>query len=98
MDKLDTLFDSKVDPRSFANVEDITGLIGYYAHGNEPSHHIAYLYVYGGCPWRTQERLKQIVASQYRPVPDGLSGNDDLGQMSAWLIFTSLGFYPVRVR
>jgi len=93
--KLDTLFDSKVDPKSFAHVEDISGLIGYYAHGNEPSHHIGYLYVYAGQPWRTQERLKQIVTSQYQPVPGGLSGNDDLGQMSAWLIFTSLGFYPV---
>jgi predicted alpha-1,2-mannosidase len=93
--KLDTLFDSKVDPKSFAAVEDISGLIGYYAHGNEPSHHIGYLYVYAGQPWRTQERLKQIVTTQYQPVPGGLSGNDDLGQMSAWLIFTSLGFYPV---
>ena len=93
--KLDALFDSKVDPKAFEHVEDITGLIGYYAHGNEPSHHIGYLYVYAGQPWRTQERLKQIVTSQYQPVPDGLSGNDDLGQMSAWLIFTSLGFYPV---
>jgi len=93
--KLDALFDAKVDPKSFAAVEDISGLIGYYAHGNEPSHHIGYLYVYAGQPWRTQERLKQIVTSQYQPVPDGLSGNDDLGQMSAWLIFTSLGFYPV---
>jgi predicted alpha-1,2-mannosidase len=95
IDKLDALFDSKVDPKSFAAVEDISGLIGYYAHGNEPSHHIGYLYVYAGQPWRTQERLKQIVTTQYQPVPDGLSGNDDLGQMSAWLIFTSLGFYPV---
>jgi predicted alpha-1,2-mannosidase len=93
--KLDALFDAQVNPASFAHVEDISGLIGYYAHGNEPSHHIAYLYVYAGEPWRTQERLKQIVESQYQPVPDGLSGNDDLGQMSAWLIFTSLGFYPV---
>jgi len=93
--KLDALFDSKVDPKSFVAVEDISGLIGYYAHGNEPSHHIGYLYVYAGQPWRTQERLKQIVTTQYQPVPDGLSGNDDLGQMSAWLIFTSLGFYPV---
>jgi predicted alpha-1,2-mannosidase len=93
--KLDTLFDSKVDPKSFAKVEDISGLIGYYAHGNEPSHHIGYLYVYAGQPWRTQERLQQIVASQYQPTPDGLSGNDDLGQMSAWLLFTSLGFYPL---
>ena len=93
--KLDALFDAKVDPKSFAAVEDISGLIGYYAHGNEPSHHIGYLYVYAGQPWRTQERLKQIVTSQYQPLPGGLSGNDDLGQMSAWLIFTSLGFYPV---
>jgi predicted alpha-1,2-mannosidase len=93
--RLDTLFDSKVDPKQFAGVEDISGLIGYYAHGNEPSHHIGYLYVYAGQPWKTQARLKQIVTSQYQPVPGGLSGNDDLGQMSAWLIFTSLGFYPV---
>ncbi len=95
VDKLDALFDAKVDPASFAHVEDISGLIGQYAHGNEPSHHIAYLYAYAGQPWRTQERLQQIVASQYHPLPEGLSGNDDLGQMSAWLIFTSLGFYPV---
>jgi predicted alpha-1,2-mannosidase len=93
--KLDTLFDSKVDPASFANVEDISGLVGFYAHGNEPSHHIGYLYVYAGAPWRTQERLAQIVTSQYQPKPDGLSGNDDLGQMSAWLLFTAFGFYPV---
>ena len=93
--KLDALFDSKVDPASFAGVEDISGLIGFYAHGNEPSHHIGYLYVYAGSPWRTQERLGQIVASQYHASADGLSGNDDLGQMSAWLIFTALGFYPV---
>ncbi len=93
--KLDALFDAKVDPASFSNVEDISGLIGFYAHGNEPSHHIGYLYVYAGSPWRTQQRLAQIVASQYRATPDGLAGNDDLGQMSAWLIFTALGFYPV---
>ena len=93
--KLDALFDAKVDPSKFAHVEDITGLIGYYAHGNEPSHHVGYLYVYAGQPWRTQERLKQIVESQYKAEPNGLSGNDDLGQMSAWLIFTALGFYPV---
>jgi predicted alpha-1,2-mannosidase len=93
--KLDALFDSKVDPASFANVEDISGLIGFYAHGNEPSHHIGYLYVYAGSPWRTQERLRQIVSSQYHATPDGLSGNDDLGQMSAWLFLTALGFYPV---
>ncbi|MFI4968060.1 MAG: GH92 family glycosyl hydrolase [Gammaproteobacteria bacterium] len=93
--KLDAVFDTKVDPKEFANVEDISGLIGYYAHGNEPSHHIGYLYDYAGQPWRTQERLKQIMDSQYAPTPAGFSGNDDLGQMSAWFVFTALGFYPV---
>jgi len=93
--KLDAMFDAKVDPHKYADVEDISGMIGQYIHGNEPSHHLAYLYVYAGAQIRTQERLRQIVASQYRPTPDGLVGNDDLGQMSAWLIFTSLGFYPV---
>ena len=81
IDKLDQLFDAKVDPTHFKNVEDITGLIGWYAHGNEPSHHIAYLYDYAGAPWKTQQRLKQIMDSQYarasrwpgrqrRPRPD----------------------------
>ncbi|HET7329691.1 GH92 family glycosyl hydrolase [Dyella sp.] len=93
--KLDELFDAKVDPSIFKNVEDITGLIGWYAHGNEPSHHIAYLYDYAGAPWKTQERLKQIMDNEYGPGPAGLIGNDDLGQMSAWYIFTALGFYPV---
>lgn len=93
--RLDQLFDAKVDPSIFKNVEDITGLIGWYAHGNEPSHHIAYLYDYAGAPWKTQQRLKQIMDSQYGITPDGLVGNDDLGQMSAWYIFTALGFYPV---
>jgi putative alpha-1,2-mannosidase len=78
--KLDQLFDAKVDPAQFKDVEDITGLIGWYAHGNEPSHHIAYLYDYAGAPWKTQQRLKQIMDSQYargrtacrqrRPRPD----------------------------
>jgi predicted alpha-1,2-mannosidase len=93
--KLDAMFDfdnSKVD---YSHAEDIAGLIGQYIHGNEPSHHVAYLYTYAGAPWRTQARLKQIVDSQYKPTPDGLAGNDDLGQMSAWLVFTGLGFYPV---
>jgi predicted alpha-1,2-mannosidase len=93
--KLDAMFDAKVDPGQYADVEDIAGMIGQYVHGNEPSHHLAYLYDYAGQPWRTQERLKQIVETQYKPAPEGLVGNDDLGQMSAWLIFTSLGFYPV---
>jgi predicted alpha-1,2-mannosidase len=95
VDKLDALFDAKVDPSHFKHVEDITGLIGWYAHGNEPSHHIAYLYDYAGAPWKTQGRLKQIMDSQYAARPDGLAGNDDLGQMSAWYVFTALGFYPV---
>jgi len=93
--KLDAMFDfdnSKVD---YSHAEDIAGLIGQYIHGNEPSHHVAYMYDYAGAPWRTQARLTQIIKSQYKPTPDGLSGNDDLGQMSAWLMFTSLGFYPV---
>jgi len=93
--RLDAMFDAKVDPRQYADVEDISGMIGQYIHGNEPSHHLAYLYDYAGAPVRTQERLRQIVESQYRPAPDGLVGNDDLGQMSAWLVLTSLGFYPV---
>jgi predicted alpha-1,2-mannosidase len=93
--KLDEMFDQKVDPGAYANVEDISGMIGQYIHGNEPSHHLAYLYMYAGAPLKTQGRLRQIVDSQYKPAPDGLVGNDDLGQMSAWLIFTALGFYPV---
>lgn len=93
--RLDGVFDAKVDPTHFKHVEDITGLIGWYAHGNEPSHHLAYLYDYAGAPWKTQQRLKQIMDSQYAARPDGLAGNDDLGQMSAWYVFTALGFYPV---
>ena len=93
--RLDAVFDAKVDPKVFEHMEDITGLIGWYAHGNEPSHHIAYLYDYAGAPWKTQARLKQIMDSQYAARPDGLAGNDDLGQMSAWYVFTALGFYPV---
>jgi len=93
--KIDQVFDAKVDDNVYAHMEDISGLIGHYAHGNEPSHHVAYLYNYAGAPWKTQARLAQIVASQYSARPDGLSGNDDLGQMSAWLTFTALGFYPV---
>ena len=93
--RLDQVFDAKVDPSVFAHMEDITGLIGWYAHGNEPSHHVAYLYAHAGQPWRTQARLGAIMASQYAPRPDGLAGNDDLGQMSAWYVFTALGFYPV---
>jgi predicted alpha-1,2-mannosidase len=93
--RLDAGLDAKGAPKIFAHMEDITGLIGWYAHGNEPSHHVAYLYAYAGQPWRTQARLKQVMDTQYKPTPDGLAGNDDLGQMSAWYVFTALGFYPV---
>ncbi|MGH8125239.1 MAG: GH92 family glycosyl hydrolase, partial [Rhodanobacteraceae bacterium] len=93
--KLDDVFDAKINPKAFAGIEDVTGLIGWYAHGNEPSQHIAYLYDYAGAPWKAQARLTQIMHTQYAPTPTGLAGNDDLGQMSAWYIFTALGFYPV---
>lgn len=93
--KLDAMFDYDNTGLDYSHAEDIAGLIGQYIHGNEPSHHTAYMYVYAGQPWRTQERLKQIVESHYKTTPDGLAGNDDLGQMSAWLMFTALGFYPV---
>ena len=93
--KIDMVFDAKVDEKVYSHMEDISGLIGHYAHGNEPSHHVAYLYNYAGAPWKTQKRLTQVVSSQYNTTPQGLSGNDDLGQMSAWLVFTSMGFYPV---
>ena len=93
--KLDAMFSYDNSKLDYSDSEDIAGLIGQYIHGNEPSHAVAYLYDYAGQPWRTQERLKQIVDSQYRTTPDGFEGNDDLGQMSAWLLFTAMGFYPV---
>lgn len=74
---------------------DITGLIGQYAHGNEPSHHAAYLYNYLGKPWKTQELVRRILQTLYTSQPDGLCGNEDCGQMSAWYVLSSLGFYPV---
>lgn len=74
---------------------DITGLIGQYAHGNEPSHHISYLYNYAGAPWKTQDMVDRILKEMYRNDPDGLAGNEDCGQMSAWYVLSALGFYPV---
>ncbi|WP_439182099.1 GH92 family glycosyl hydrolase [Carboxylicivirga taeanensis] len=73
-----------------------TGMIGQYAHGNEPSHHVGYLYNYLGKPWKTQERIRQIMETQYAPTPNGHCGNEDCGQMSSWYILSSLGFYPVN--
>ena len=91
LNKLDSLFTLKLETTQ----ADVTGLIGQYAHGNEPSHHITYLYALAGRPERTQELVREIFDTQYRPEPDGLCGNDDCGQMSAWYMFSAMGFYPV---
>ncbi|WDF56332.1 GH92 family glycosyl hydrolase [Mucilaginibacter sp. KACC 22063] len=94
---LDSLFTMHLPDEFFAETEDITrdGIIGNYVHGNEPSHHVAYLYNWTDKPWKTQERIRMILKKMYGPTPDGLGGNDDTGQMSAWYIFSTLGFYPV---
>ncbi|MFB9864559.1 GH92 family glycosyl hydrolase [Rufibacter immobilis] len=94
---LDSLFTMHLPDEFFAHTEDITreGIIGNYVHGNEPAHHVAYLYNWTDQPWKTQERVRMILKKQYQPTPDGLGGNDDCGQMSAWYLFSSLGFYPV---
>ena len=93
--KLDSLFVVKGDMGKEAS-NDITGLIGQYAHGNEPSHHITYLYTYARQPWKTAEKVRFILDSLYSDNPDGLSGNEDVGQMSAWYVMSALGFYPVH--
>ena len=93
--KLDSLFWLENKTVNTGFVSDVTGLIGQYAHGNEPSHHVAYLYNYAGEPWKTQELVREIFDRFYLPVPDGLCGNDDCGQMSAWYLFSAMGFYPV---
>lgn len=94
---LDELFTMHLPDKYFAETEDVTreGIIGGYVHGNEPAHHAAYLYNWTDAPWKTQERVRMILKHQYKPTPDGLGGNDDCGQMSAWYIFSALGFYPV---
>jgi len=95
--RLDTLFSMHLPDAFFAETEDITreGIIGGYVHGNEPAHHVAYFYNWTNQPWKTQSQVRKIMNMQYKPTPDGLGGNDDCGQMSAWYIFSSLGFYPV---
>lgn len=95
--QLDELFTTEIDDKYIANHEDITrdGIIGNYVHGNEPGHHIPYLYNWTGHPEKTQKRVRMIMDSMYAPSVEGLCGNDDAGQMSAWYIFSSLGFYPV---
>ncbi len=93
--KLDTLFSvsSKQDKDTPI---DVSGLIGQYAQGNEPSHHVAYLFNFGDAPWKTQQRVHQIMSTLYSNKPDGLCGNEDMGQMSAWYVFSACGFYPVN--
>ena len=91
---LDSMFLSKIKTTG-RHQPDVTGLIGQYAHGNEPSHHMAYLYNYIGKPAKTQKYIAKILNEQYSEHPDGLSGNEDCGQMSSWYVLSSLGFYPV---
>ena len=93
--KLDSLFIVQGDMGEDAS-PDISGLIGQYAHGNEPSHHIVYLYDYAGQPWKTASRVREVLNTMYHDNVDGLSGNEDVGQMSAWYILSSLGFYQVE--
>ncbi|OIV41394.1 GH92 family glycosyl hydrolase [Flavobacterium johnsoniae] len=95
--RLDSLFNMHLPDKYFENTEDITrdGIIGNYVHGNEPSHHVVYLYNWTNSPWKAQDKIRMILKKMYRNGADGLGGNDDFGQMSAWYIFSSLGFYPV---
>ena len=93
--KLDSLFTADSALEGEAVSADISGLIGQYAHGNEPSHHVIHLYNYAGQPWKTQELIDRVMKEQYRNEPDGLSGNEDCGQMSAWYILNAMGFYQV---
>lgn len=93
--RLDSLFHTSSQIEGENASGDITGLIGQYAHGNEPSHHTAYLYTYAGEPWKTQEMVDSILHSFYTTEPDGIIGNEDCGQMSAWYILSSIGFYQL---
>ena len=93
LQKLDSLF--TFNDNSSENMEDVQGRLGEYWHGNEPSHHIIFLYDFAGQPWKTQELVHKIMGSQYGNKPNSLSGNDDCGQMSAWYLFNAMGFYPV---
>jgi predicted alpha-1,2-mannosidase len=95
LQKLDEFFITDTGMGEEASI-DITGLIGQYAHGNEPSHHIAYMYAYGGQLWKTAEKVRFIMENFYTDQPDGLIGNEDCGQMSAWYVMSACGFYPVN--
>lgn len=96
VDKLEQLFNVDEGVKGDEASPDISGLIGAYAHGNEPGHHTTYLFNYAGRPWRTQELNRQIQTTMYTAEPDGICGNEDCGQMSAWYVFSALGFYPVN--
>jgi predicted alpha-1,2-mannosidase len=93
--KLDSLFTAHGDMGKEAS-PDVSGLIGQYAHGNEPSHHITYLYAFAGEPWKTAEKVRFILNNFYTDKPDGIIGNEDVGQMSGWYILSALGFYQVN--
>lgn len=94
-ERLDSLFAASSELTGDLVSADISGLIGQYAHGNEPSHHIIHLYNYAGQPWKAQELVDRVFEEQYRVDPDGLSGNEDCGQMSAWLVLNAMGLYQV---
>jgi len=93
LQKLDSLF--TFNDNISENMDDVQGRLGEYWHGNEPSHHIIFLYDFAGQPWKTQELVHKIMKTQYGNQPNSLSGNDDCGQMSAWYLFNAMGFYPV---
>lgn len=93
--RLDEMFDTQKQIPNLKMIPDVTGVIGMYSQGNEPDHHVAYLYNYAGQPWKTQTRVRQIANLLYNNTPAGICGNDDCGQTSAWFVFSALGFYPV---
>ncbi len=94
--KLDSLFSVSSAVKGESAPPDVSGLIGQYAHGNEPSHHIAYMYSFVGQPWKTQEKVRYIIDSMYHDHPDGYAGNEDCGQMSAWAVWSMMGLYPAN--
>lgn len=95
-ERLDSLFAAKNEVEGAEASPDISGLIGQYAHGNEPSHHIIYFYTMAGQPWKTADKVDEVLKTLYFHAPNGLSGNEDVGQMSAWYVLSSLGMYQVE--
>ncbi len=95
--KLDSLFTVSSVIEGAAASPDISGLIGQYAHGNEPSHHIIYFYTMAGQPWKAADRVREVLTTLYHDAPDGLSGNEDVGQMSAWYVLSAMGFYQANL-